>query len=141
MGATAVYDLIGGRASWTALGLPTEGSVGDRRRIAAYVRPAATVMIGATVADVPRFDHGEAQPVAVTDETGVLLGALQPEAIGLPGDTPVERIMVPAPSTIRPELRVDEVARRLRADHLERIFVTAVNGTLFGVVALDDLHA
>ncbi len=27
-GFTEVYDLVGGRASWTALGLPTEGSRG-----------------------------------------------------------------------------------------------------------------
>ena len=47
-----MYDLIGGRATWTALGLPTEGSLGDRRRIAHYVEPAGTVPFKGTVADI-----------------------------------------------------------------------------------------
>jgi Mg/Co/Ni transporter MgtE len=135
-----VYDLIGGRASWTALGLPTEGSIGDRRRIAAYVQPAPCVSVDATVADVRRISDGR-RPVAVVDARGVLLGAVQPQAALLPPDTSVERIMNPAPSTIRPELRIDVVAPRLRDDHLDHIFVTAVNGTLFGAVTLEDLHA
>jgi Mg/Co/Ni transporter MgtE len=133
-----VFDLIGGRASWTALGLPTEGTLGDRGRISAYVRPPATVAIDSTVADL-RTDRAE--PIAVVDARGVLLGAVQPEAAKLPAATRIERIMNPAPSTIRPELRVDAVAKQLRDDHLDHVFVTAVNGTLFGIVALADLHA
>jgi Mg/Co/Ni transporter MgtE len=135
-----VYDLIGGRATWTALGLPTEGTLGDRRRVASYVRKPAMVSVDSTIADLPPRER-PAEPVAVVDDRGVLLGALQPEAAELPPDTPVARAMTPAPSTIRPELRVDVVAPRLRKDRIDHLFVTAVNGTLFGIVALDDLHA
>jgi Mg/Co/Ni transporter MgtE len=135
-----VYDLIGGRASWTALGLPTEGVVGDRRRIAAFVKPAPSVAVDATVADLEECKVPIDHRVAVLDAGGVLLGAVDAEAAALPPDTPIERIMMPAPSTIRPDLRVEEVVRRLRDDHLDRVFVTAVNGTLFGVVELDELH-
>jgi Mg/Co/Ni transporter MgtE len=98
------------------------------------------VSVDATIADLPARER-PSEPVAVVDKSGVLLGSLQPEADELPPDTPVERAMTPAPSTIRPELRVDAVAQRLRKDRLDHIFVTAVNGTLFGIVALDDLHA
>lgn len=98
------------------------------------------VSVDSTVADLPARQR-PTEPVAVVDKSGVLLGALQREADELPPDTPVERAMTPAPSTIRPELRVDAVAQRLRKDQLDHIFVTAVNGTLFGIVALDDLHA
>jgi rhodanese-related sulfurtransferase len=135
-GFSDVYDLIGGRASWTALGLPTEGLVGDRRRISHYVEAPRAVKAKATIADVPEGDD----PIAVVDDNGVLLGSLDPIAVELPADTPVTRTMVPAPGTIRPELRVEEVAKRLADDHLDHIFVTAVNGTLLGIVITERLH-
>jgi rhodanese-related sulfurtransferase len=135
-GFTEVYDLIGGRATWTALGLPTEGSVGDRRRIAHYVEGATTVGVDGTIADVPDWEA----PVAVVADDGTLLGSLDPAACNLPGDTPVARAMAPAPGTIRPELRIEEVADRLRRDSLDHIFVTTVSGVLLGVVVPERLH-
>jgi rhodanese-related sulfurtransferase len=136
-GFTQVYDLIGGRATWTALGLPTEGSVGDRRRITHYVEPATTVGVDDTIGDVPGWDA----PVAVIADDGTLLGSVDPSARSLPGDTPVAQAMAPAPGTIRPELRIEEVAKRLRDDSLDHIFVTTVSGVLLGLVVADRLHA
>lgn len=122
------------------LGLPTEGSVGDRARISSVLRRAATVPIGATVGAIIALGSLD-ETIAVVDEHGVLLGAVDGAAVALPPETPVDRIMMPAPSTIRPDLRIDEVVRRLHEDHLERVFVTAVNGTLFGVASLKELDA
>jgi len=134
-----VYDLIGGRAAWTVLGLPTEGAVGDRGRISSLVRVARTMPIGSRVREIIAVGAGPDEMIAVVDKRGVLLGAVDSAAGALPPDTPVERIMMPAPSTMRPDVRVDEVVQRLRKDRLERIFVTAVNGTLFGVASLKEL--
>jgi Mg/Co/Ni transporter MgtE len=134
-----VYDLIGGRASWTVLGLPTEGAVGDRGRISSVVRLSPTVPIDSTVREIVALGSAPGETIAVVDERGVLLGAVDAGAVALPPDTPIERIMMPAPSTIRPDLRVDEVVQRLRKDQLESIFVTAINGTLFGVASLKEL--
>jgi Mg/Co/Ni transporter MgtE len=136
-----VYDLIGGRASWTVLGLPTEGSVADRDRISSVVRRPPTVSIGATVRAIVALGPPSDDTIAVVDENGVLLGALDSGVVELPLDTAVERIMMPAPSTIRPDLRIDEVVKRLHNDHLDHIFVTAVNGTLFGIATLEELDA
>jgi len=111
MGFKQVHDLIGGRAAWTALGLPTEGEIGDRHRISHHVAKG-----------------------------GVLLGAIDPAAGSLPPETPVERVMVPAPGTIRPEMRIEEVVEQLRSDGLDHVFVTAVNGVLEGLVVTDELH-
>jgi hypothetical protein len=118
------------------LGLPTEGSVGDRRRISHYVEPVVTVNADGVIGDVAEWGG----TVAVVNAGGVLLGALDGSAEALPMDTPVTRAMVPAPGTIRPELRIEEVAARLRDDSLEQIFVTAVNGVLLGLVHRDRLH-
>ena len=79
-------------------------------------------------------------PVPVTSSDGILLGAIHPSAAGLPSETPVERAMDPAPGTIRPELRIEDVTEQLRRDHLDHVFVTAVNGVLVGLVITDELH-
>ncbi|MCB1002240.1 MAG: CBS domain-containing protein [Ilumatobacteraceae bacterium] len=139
-GFTQVYDLIGGRATWTAFGLPTEGTTGDRRRIGEYLRTAATLPITATAGDVA--SAASARAVAIVDERRVLLGSVDAALVAqLPPGTALAPIMVPAPSTIRPELRVGEVARRLRDDSLDHLFVTTIAGVLLGIVHREDLHA
>ncbi len=139
LGFDPVYDLIGGRAAWTALGLPTEGAVGDRRRISSVVEVVPTVSPDDTIADVRAL--GEAAfPVPVVDGDGVLFGAIHPTALGLPPETAVRDVMVPAPGTIRPELRVDEVAQQLAKDGIDHVFVTKVSGVLIGLVVTARLH-
>jgi hypothetical protein len=98
-----------------------------------------SVAVDAKIADVRALGQQEF-PVPVTSADGILLGALQPSAASLSADTPVERAMVPAPGTIRPELRVEEVTDQLSRDHLDHVFVTAVNGVLLGLVIAEDLH-
>ena len=132
-------DLIGGRAAWTVLGMPTEGQVGDARRIAQHVQPARSVRIGATIADLVALgDLRSAVPVLGPGE--VVVGALQPSARSLPPATPVEDAMIPAPGTIRPDVRVEDVARQLRDDHLDHVLVTTAGGVLVGIVVTDELH-
>jgi rhodanese-related sulfurtransferase len=139
LGFEQVHDLIGGRAAWTALGLPTEGAVGDRRRIGHHVAPVSSVGLDATIADVAALRPARF-PIPVLDENGVLLGAVDPTATALPSDTKVTDVMIPAPGTIRPELRVDEVVEQLRKDGLDHVFVTAVSGRLIGEVVTDELR-
>jgi CBS-domain-containing membrane protein len=140
LGFTDVHDLIGGRAAWTALGLPTEGSVGDRRRISGYVRHVDALGTDATVGDVRALNE-QRFPVPVLTDGGVLVGAVDQTAAGLPSDTPVAHVMVPAPDTIRPELRLEEAVQQLRDDGLDHVFVTAVDGTLIGLAITEELHA
>jgi len=135
-----VYDLIGGRAAWTVLGLPTEGSVGDRRRISQFVIAPITIPVDATVGDVAAGHWPLDCPVAVLGEGHVLLGALQPSARRLPAQTPVQRAMQPAPATIRPDRRVDDVLDQLEKDHLAHVFVTTASGELVGLAVRDAIH-
>jgi rhodanese-related sulfurtransferase len=138
LGFERVHDLIGGRAAWTALGLPTEGEIGDRDRISQYLDKAPAVLIDETVSDVVAL--GERRfSTPVVGPGGVLLGAIEPSASELPSSTPVRDVMVPAPRTIRPEGRVDEIVEQLQRDGLDHIFVTAVNGVLFGRVVTAEL--
>jgi len=139
LGHVDVRDLIGGRAAWTTNGMPTDGQVGDARRIAQFVQRARSVSIDATIADVIALgDLRYAIPVLGPDD--VVLGAVQPAARALPDTTPVEKAMNPAPGTIRPDVRVDDVAEQLRTDNLDHVLVTTVSGVLVGIVVTDELH-
>jgi predicted transcriptional regulator len=133
-----VHDLVGGRAAWTALGFPTEGQIGDARRIAQYVQTTPTVRTGATVAELASLEARF--PIPVLADSDVVIGAVHPTARGLPPDTPVDDVMVPAPSTIRSEMRVDDVVRQLRRDGVDHVLVTTVAGRLVGLVVTDELH-
>ena len=137
---TDVMDLVGGRAAWTALGLPTEGSVGDRRRIAQYARHVPTVGPDATVADL-RALGAVRFPVPVVADGDVVVGAVDPIAAALPPDTRIDGLMIAAPGTIRHELRLEEAVEQLQRDGLDHVLVTAVDGTLVGLVVAEDLHA
>jgi CBS-domain-containing membrane protein len=139
MGFTDVSLLEGGRAAWTVLGLPTEGQIGDARRVKHHIVETPTVSIDATVADV--IELGPFPYVAaVLADGGVVVGALEPTVVDLPRRTRVAEVMIPAPSTIRPDLRVDEVARRLADDGLDHILVTTADGVLVGLVTPKGLH-
>jgi rhodanese-related sulfurtransferase len=140
LGLTGVHDLIGGRAAWTALGYPTEGSVGDRRRVADYVSPAATMPIDGVTGDIAALGQ-QRYPIPVVDADGRVLGAVDPMAAGLNRDTPVAELMIPAPGTIRGEMRVDDVVRQLDKDGLDHVLVTTVDGTLVGRAVVDELDA
>jgi hypothetical protein len=134
-----VYELVGGRAAWTALGLPTEGAVGDRRRISHYVIEVATLDVRSTVADLVALGE-QRWPTPVVSDDVILVGAVHPTASALPSSTPIERVMVPAPGTIRPELRIDDALEQLKRDGLDYVFVTAVDGVLLGLAVTQELH-
>jgi CBS-domain-containing membrane protein len=139
MGFDDVYLLDGGRAAWTVMGLPTEGQVGDSRRIVRFLHEVPAVDVDATVADVKKI--GDIRyTVAVLGRDDVVVGGLRPSVRALRSSTRVRDIMIPAPSTIRPDLRVDEVAQQLADDGLDHVLVTTVNGVLLGMVAVEGLH-
>ena len=137
LGFTAVHDLIGGRAAWTVLGLPTEGHVADRRRIGRHLRTAPTVSIDSTIGDVRALDS-DGGPIAVVDADGVLLGALDEVSRRLPIDTPVERAMTLAPGTIRPDVLVEEAVQQLTDDGLDFSYVSTARGQLLGLFFRDE---
>jgi rhodanese-related sulfurtransferase len=138
LGFSAVHDLIGGRAAWTVLGLPTEGEVGDRAWACRHLHDPPSVSVTAAISDA-RAASGRADgPVAVLDDAGILLGSLDSAALALPEDAPVERAMVPAPGTIRPDVPLDEALEQLRGDGLAFSYVSTARGELLGVLRRDD---
>ena len=108
-------------------------------RISHYVVEVATLDVRSTVADLVALGE-QRWPTPVVSDDGILVGAVHPTASTLPSSTPIERVMVPAPGTIRPELRIDDALEQLKRDGLDYVFVTAVDGVLLGRVVTQELH-
>ena len=121
------------------LGLPTEGEVGDRRRVGGLASVAPSVAIDATIADVKLLGAIQ-HAVAVLGLDGVLLGALDPLAANLPPETPVENAMVSAPGTIRPDVRIDDALSQLADSGLSYTFVTTARGVIVGIIDAKQSH-
>jgi hypothetical protein len=134
-----VYDYVAGKADWLAMGLPSEGSGACTARIGDRART-----------DVPRYRLGERvvdvgvrmagwEVAAVVDEHGVVLGMLDSEAVADHADRTVAEAMHEGPSTFRPDVGVAELGRHLREQDDSLALVTRSDGTLVGLVRVDDL--
>jgi CBS domain-containing protein len=97
------------------------------------------VNISSTIADAVSIAVAD-WPVAVVSDDGVVLGALSATAIRLPARRSVVDVMIPAPATIRPDLRVDDVMKQLINDKLEHVYVTTASGVLVGIVDRKGIH-
>jgi hypothetical protein len=72
----------------------------------------------------------------VVSSTGVLLGRLRSTGLGVAPETRVEE----APSTLRPDLPANEVAKQLRESNLQTAILATPEGNLIGVARRADLE-
>ena len=77
----------------------------------------------------------------VVSEGGVILGRLRRSALDGDPEAPVESVMEPGPSTVRPDTAADELAERLRTRDLNTAVVSDPEGRLLGVVRRRELEA
>jgi CBS domain-containing protein len=75
----------------------------------------------------------------VVDENGVLLGRLRRSALEQSEDGTVEQLMEVGPSTVRADVRAEELRERLEERELSSAIVTTPDGVLLGVVRRSDL--
>lgn len=108
-------DYVAGKAAWLAAGLPTEGELGDARRVGSFVTSGG---------------HG-ADDVELVLTAGGLVDGLVDPAVGVDLDPP----------TVRPSLPVRDLLDRFRSGDLDGPFVvvTTASGEPVGVVARDAL--
>ncbi len=140
MGFTRVFEYPPGREGWAARDLPTEGVVGDRGRVGTVARrDVPRCAAGDDLADAATAMGDEEWCVVVTPDD-VVVGLLRAEALGLEPDRAVATAMIPGPATVRPHVRLRELARQLDDDHLDRVLVTTAEGRLVGVVHRGDLR-
>jgi CBS domain-containing protein len=140
MGFTRVFDYPPGRQGWAARGRPTEGVLGDRGRVGAIARRDVPRCAADDTLAAAGAAMGDGDWCAVVTPDDVVVGLLRAEALGLEPDRRVATAMIPGPGTVRPHVRVRELARQLDDDHLDRILVTTADGHLVGVVHREDLR-
>ena len=122
---------------WLARGLPTEGENADQPRVCALARDDVVTCSLDTPID-GMADKIAASPygfalVVTADRT--LLGRLRKSKLaGVDPQTPVEEVMSPGPSTVRADLSVDELRKRLDDRGLKTALVSTPEGKLIGVV-------
>jgi Mg/Co/Ni transporter MgtE len=77
----------------------------------------------------------------VTNEDRVVLGLLRAAELESDPTLPVERAMRPGPSTYRPDVSVEEMARIMNRRDLANFPVTTSDGRLVGLVRREDVDA
>jgi CBS domain-containing protein len=132
-----VYDYVPGKVDWLARGLPVEGDEADRPRVGAIARDdVVTCGLDTPVGEVR--DRVTESPYGfglVVADDGVLLGRLRGSAMAdASDDARAEDVMQPGPSTVRCDLPVEELRKRLDDKDLKTSLVSTPEGKLVGVV-------
>jgi CBS domain-containing protein len=143
MGFAEVYDYWTGIQDWMGAGLPTEGSDAGRPRLVDVVqRDAPTCGLGELVGDVrARVTAAGWNACVVTSDDRVVLGLLRAEELESDSQLTAERAMRPGPSTYRPFVSAEEIARIMVERNLENFPVTTSDGKLVGLVRREDVDA
>jgi CBS domain-containing protein len=140
LGFAKVYHYVAGKLDWMAAGLPTEGTNAERPRAGGVARKDVPVgglkeRLGA-VRDRVR-ELGWDAVVVVNDER-VVLGLLRSKELDADPDLLIEQAMRPGPSTFRPFVAIEEMARFLVEHELESSPVTTSDGRLVGLLLQED---
>jgi rhodanese-related sulfurtransferase/CBS domain-containing protein len=141
VGISRVYRYDGGRSDWRAAGLPTEGHDIETPRAGTVARrDVPTARADEQIADVAdRVGPHRSDAVVVVDDTGVVLGLLPGEALGL-RDEAVRDEIEESPPTVRADEPLHELAARMRKDDAVSVLVTDPDGHLLGLARRDDVE-
>ncbi len=143
LGFTTVFDYVTGLADWTANGLPTEGTLTSVLKAGDVVqRDVQTCRPTERLGDVAKRLKAAGQNMCiVTAEDGVVLGRLRGATLNADPDASVESVMEAAPTTIRPDVPLEEFTEHMRARRVGSIVVTTSTGQLIGVLYRKDAQA
>ena len=140
LGFTEVYDYVAGKVDWLAAGLQTQGTNAERPRAADVAsRDVPTCRLDERLGDVrQRAMSAGWDASVVVNEEGIVLGLLRAaELEGEPGMS-VGQAMRPGPSTFRPFVGIEEMAKYMTDHDLASAPVTASDGKLIGLLRRDD---
>jgi CBS domain-containing protein len=136
IGFTEVYDYVLGIADWKAAGLPVEGEALNTQLIADATRPdiptARPDELLGTVFD--RTTNAGWDETLVLDCNGIVIGRLRTTSWEHDRDTPVGSVMELGPTTVRPNMLLEPLVKRMEERGTNLVTVTTPQGTLIGVV-------
>ena len=142
LGFTKVYDYEAGKSDWIASPLPTEGRVAGKLDAAAMVRgDDIACHLGEKLGDVANRVRAAGKNVCiVVNDRHIVLGRIRGKALDGDPHSPVEDVMRPGPSTIRPDTDLGTVVKTLRDGNVASTLVTNQEGRLIGSVYLEDIE-
>jgi rhodanese-related sulfurtransferase/CBS domain-containing protein len=143
LGFEHVFDYVAGKVDWLARGLPTEGEHASVPRTKDLVKSdAVTCSLAEPVGPVRERVEQSPYPFAlVVSETGIVLGRLRRSTLDCPPDLPAEQLMEAGPSTVRPDIKLEDLVERLRKRDFHYAVVTEPTGRLIGVVRRSEAEA
>jgi CBS domain-containing protein len=140
MGFSDVSDYVGGKLDWMAAGLRTEGTNAHRPRAGAVARSdAPTCRLDETLGPVQaRVRAAGWKACVVVNGERVVLGLLREKELRGDPNQRIEQAMRPGPSTFRPLVLVEELARYMAEHAVPNAPITTSDGRLVGLITLED---
>ena len=123
-----------------AAGLPIEGEAAGRPTAATVAhRDVPTCRLDESLRDVRARVRGAGwNACVVVNEARIVLGLLRAAELGREEDVTIESAMRPGPSTLRPNIEIDEVAAFMAEHDLPNTPVTTSVGELVGLLVRED---
>lgn len=139
-GFTDVFDYARGKLDWLAAGLPTEGTNAERVRASDVARrEAPTCRLDERLGDVrERVAAAGWDACVVVNHESVVLGLLRSGELQAEADLRIEQAMRPGPSTFRPFVSIEEMARFMTERDVESSPITTSDGRLLGLLLRED---
>lgn len=140
MGFSQIYDYVTGKLDWLAAGLPTEGTNAQSPRAKdAARRDVPTCRMDERLSDVrERVSSAGFTACVVVNEEHVVLGLLRAAELGADPDLSIEKAMRPGPSTFRPYISIDYLAKYMVERDLVNSPITTSDGRLVGLLTRED---
>jgi rhodanese-related sulfurtransferase/CBS domain-containing protein len=140
-GFERVFDYAASKVDYLARGLPREGEkAGERRAVDAIRDEVVSCAPGEAIEEArTRIDSSPFGFGLVVNEGGVVLGRLRRSLLQQSEGGVVEEVMEVGPSTVRANVRAEELRERLEQRELRCAIVTTPDGVLLGVVRRADL--
>jgi CBS domain-containing protein len=141
LGFTRIFDYADGKLDWMAAGLPTEGSNATKPRAGDVAhKDTPTCHLTERLADVRDRVRGLGwEAVVVVNEERIVLGLLRSKELDSEGDSLIEQVMRPGPSTFRPFASIAEMARFFDEHKVESSPITTSDGRLVGLLLQKDV--
>jgi hypothetical protein len=131
-----VFDYVEGKAEWLANGLPREGADASVLYAGEVVdADPLTCALDTPVGDIRAMLDGSRHGFClVVTARRIVLGRVRRSALdGMNAVSTAEQVMEPGPSTVRFNVRADELVQRLTKRELKTAVVTTPGGCLVGV--------
>jgi CBS domain-containing protein len=134
-----VYDYVAGKEDWISAGFPIEGDTANHHGPVAGDAVRSNVP---TCRETDRLGSLRSRRVnggcVVLNGEDIVLGRITDAAYDQPDETPVEQVMEPGPTTIRPGTPLEEIIERMKNAHVDDVLVSTAEGKFVGVLYRED---